>query len=147
MPPTIDRFEPSHGAPGSLVTVFGSGFAGHVDVFFGGARAHSFDVPTLTALDQFEIAVPDDARPGPISVLVSTSRGAAAVTSTGAFDVLGEGPHAEWQPAAVAYCVVYAPDCTVVPDAFHQYGCWLAHLDVLCTGPGEPVRPRRPPPD
>lgn len=72
--PTIASFTPTAGAPGTVVTITGSGLAGATLVDFNGAGA-TFTVAGATALTA---AVPADATSGPIRV--TTPRGTAVST-------------------------------------------------------------------
>jgi hypothetical protein len=81
--PTIVTFSPSHGQPGTKVTISGSNFAGVTSVRLGGATAaYTVNSPTtITAI------VPSTSR-GIYAWSVTNPAGTA--TSTGVFRVLGQ---------------------------------------------------------
>ena len=77
---SIDAFNPTSTAPGSLVTVTGKGFTGASGVSFNGAASPAFTVDSDTSITA---AVPTSATTGPIAV--ATPAGTA--TSAAAFVV------------------------------------------------------------
>ncbi|NML66319.1 T9SS type A sorting domain-containing protein [Hymenobacter sp. RP-2-7] len=68
--PVLAAFAPASGAPGQVVTITGTGFAGVTDVLFNEKPAAAFTVQSATRL---LATVPAGVVPGPISV--RTSRG------------------------------------------------------------------------
>ena len=65
LPPTIERFDPTNGQPGTLVSVYGKNLRGTTDVRFNGMSA-SFETPTTNTI--LRAVVPAGARTGPIQV-------------------------------------------------------------------------------
>ena len=63
--PLVSGFTPTHGSPGTIVTIIGSGFDGATDVRFGGVSAISF---TANYSGQITATVPAGAVTGPITV-------------------------------------------------------------------------------
>jgi uncharacterized repeat protein (TIGR01451 family) len=76
--PSISQFSPAFGAPGTVVTILGSGFADATEVIFGGAAASfaTLSPGRLTAL------VPPDAVSGPITVNTASGTDSTAVEFT-----------------------------------------------------------------
>lgn len=64
--PSIVRFSPLGGPPGTVVTIVGTGLSQASAVLFGGIRATTFTVQSSTRI---LATVPNNAQPGPISVV------------------------------------------------------------------------------
>ena len=80
--PVVSGFTPTHGSPGTNVTIIGSGFDGATDVRFGGVSAITF---TANFSGQITATVPAGAVSGPITV--ETPGGSAASANTFTVDV------------------------------------------------------------
>src|SRR5436305_8782878 len=81
----VSGFTPTSGAPGTQVTINGSGFIGSTVVRFGGHDARSF---TVFSDAQIIAEVPADAVDGPITVGGPNG----SVSSSQSFDVLASSP-------------------------------------------------------
>ncbi|WP_158501952.1 IPT/TIG domain-containing protein [Vitiosangium sp. GDMCC 1.1324] len=92
-PPSITGFSPTTGAPGTAVTVTGSGFSGALGVTLGGAPAAVFQIKND---GQIVAKVGDGAVTGP--VVVTTPAGSA--TSSGKFSVLTPPVVASFSPTS-----------------------------------------------
>jgi hypothetical protein len=82
--PTITSFEPDNGPPGTLVVISGFNFTGVTHVQFSGKKAGF----VVTALNQLQAVVPNDATTGPISLIAPSGTG----VSRNPFIVTGTGP-------------------------------------------------------
>ena len=79
--PSIDGFQPSRGAPGTVVTITGQAFTGATAVRVGAVLAANISV---TGSTQITAAVPPTALSGPLSVTTASGTG----TSAGSFTVV-----------------------------------------------------------
>lgn len=93
--PVITSFNPTHGLPGTNVTIVGVNFLGATAVRFNGTNAASFNITNNTTL---RATVPTNAQTGPISV------GAPAGTNTSAANFVLD------YTANVAVSVIDLPD-------------------------------------
>ncbi len=103
VPPVVTGFAPPSGAPGSQVTVAGTGFTGATQVNFAARAAQAFQVVNDTSL---VATVPLGAASGPISVVAPAGTGASA----GNFTVLAPAP----TPAVAGFTPAAGPVGTVV---------------------------------
>lgn len=102
--PKITGFSPARGAPGTSVTITGTGFAGTTGVMFGTATTTRFKVVSDS---QITVTVPDNAQTGPLMVM--GNRGDATSSST--FTVDG----------STSKAINHVP-CTVTIDGKQQQG-------------------------
>ncbi len=77
----VTGFTPTHGAPGSMVTIKGTNLAGAVGVSIGGASAHIAKATTK----ELKVTVPSSAQTGVFTVTAASG----SVTSPTAFTVTG----------------------------------------------------------
>jgi hypothetical protein len=77
--PSIDGFQPSRGAPGTLVTITGQAFTGATAVRVGGVMAANIAV---TGSTQITATVPPTALSGPLSVTTGSGTGTSASSFT-----------------------------------------------------------------
>ena len=86
--PTITSFNPSLGAAGDLITIYGTGFsAGYVTVEFYSKKTSNYAGALSDTVIQAE--VPAGVQTGPIKVFV----GSSSFTSLANFTVVGPGPY------------------------------------------------------
>jgi len=83
LPPTLTRFSPTSGPPGTWVTLTGTHFLGASEVRFNGVGSLEFEVVSVTSI---RAVVPPKATSGPISVVtpVGTAASASPFTVTAA---------------------------------------------------------------
>jgi hypothetical protein len=110
MVPTIDTFVPGSGAPGTVVAVTGTGFAGVTQVLFNGISATSFTVQSTTRL---LATVPAGATAGPVSVRTSSSTGNSG---------------APFQPVVLATTPALAAEAVVWPNPAGVGEAWQLQL-------------------
>jgi hypothetical protein len=77
--PSIDGFQPSRGAPGTIVTITGQAFTGATAVRVGAVLAANISV---TGSTQITAAVPPTALSGPLSVTTASGTGTSASSFT-----------------------------------------------------------------
>ena len=77
--PSIDGFQPSRGAPGTIVTITGQAFTGATAVRVGTVLAANISV---TGSTQITAAVPPTALSGPLSVTTASGTGTSASSFT-----------------------------------------------------------------
>ena len=75
--PAVSAFTPGTGAPGTTVTVMGSGFVKVIGVAFGGVRASTFVALSAT---QLTAVVPYSAASGPVTVFNAGGAGTSAAS-------------------------------------------------------------------
>lgn len=78
-PPTVTSFTPTHGSPGTNVTITGANFTNATEVLFNGLAAASFVVTNNTTLSA---VVPNGATTGPITVGAPGGTNASATDFT-----------------------------------------------------------------
>ena len=77
--PTVKRFSPASGPPGTMVTITGSAFTGATRVQFNGVRATVFTVVSYTKITA---TVPTGATTGPITVVTAGGKGKSKTSFT-----------------------------------------------------------------
>jgi hypothetical protein len=75
----VTKFTPTHGAPGSTVTITGKALTGALAVVIGGASAAISNPSTRTKL---RVIVPSGAETGPITVTAASGQVVSATTFT-----------------------------------------------------------------
>jgi len=85
-PPTIERFTPTSGGPGTVVTIYGVSLIGATSVTFGTLPAASFGVVDDHRIDA---TAPSGVRSGPITV--TTAHGSATTSESFSVGTFGGG--------------------------------------------------------
>jgi hypothetical protein len=110
MLPTIYTFAPGSGAPGTVVAVTGTGFAGVTQVLFNGIPAPSFAVQSTTRL---LATVPAGTTAGPVSVRTSSTTGTSGTP---------------FQPVVLATTSALATEAVVGPNPAAVGEAWQLRL-------------------
>jgi len=93
--PAVSAFDPTSGAPGSPVTVFGKGFTTALAVHFAGTRSSDLQISSDTILTT---KVPVNAVTGPLTVFTADGAG----TSRDSFTVTDDQSQSQTQTKAGA---------------------------------------------
>jgi large repetitive protein len=128
--PTISSFNPTAGAVGTEVNIFGANFTGATAVRFNGTSA-LFDV---MADDQIDADVPPGATSGPITVVTPSG----SVVSAGNFTVGGAPVISSVTPSTVAAYSSSAVTLYVAGSGFESGVAQVYWNDTLMLAPASP---------